>query len=62
MANTLFFISLFLIWIMLLYHMFLMEGGYLHFRTFEKPIDEWAKKWTKFLLLVSLSLLTMKRS
>ncbi|KUF34176.1 MULTISPECIES: glycosyltransferase family 2 protein [Lysinibacillus] len=47
MANTLFFISLFLIWIMLLYHMFLMEGGYLHFRTFEKPIDEWAKKMDK---------------
>ncbi|SCX56651.1 Glycosyl transferase family 2 [Lysinibacillus fusiformis] len=46
MANLLFFISLFLIWIMLLYHMFLMEGGYLHFRSFEKPIDEWSKKMT----------------
>jgi len=26
--------------------MFLMEGGYLHFRLFEKPIDEWSKKMT----------------
>ncbi|MEX3623926.1 glycosyltransferase [Viridibacillus arvi] len=44
MANILFYIALFLIWIMLLYHMFLMQGGYLHFKTFENVIPEWEKK------------------
>lgn len=29
---------------MLLYHMFLMQGGYSHFRKFEKVIPEWQKK------------------
>ncbi|MBO2537711.1 glycosyltransferase family 2 protein [Rummeliibacillus suwonensis] len=43
MANTLFFISLSLIWIMLLYHMFLMQGGYRHFSTFERVIPKWEK-------------------
>lgn len=43
MADLLFYIALFLIWVMLLYHMFLMEGGYLHFRSFEKPIPEWSR-------------------
>ena len=28
---------------MLLYHMFLMQGGYMHYRSFEKPIREWQK-------------------
>ena len=43
MANVLFYIALILIWIMLLYHMFLMQGGYMHFRSFEKVIPEWEK-------------------
>ncbi|WPK12622.1 glycosyltransferase [Lysinibacillus louembei] len=44
MADILFYCALTLIWMMLLYHMFLMEGGYLHFRSFEKPIDQWSEK------------------
>ncbi|WP_107838988.1 glycosyltransferase family 2 protein [Metasolibacillus meyeri] len=44
MADLLFYCSLILIWVMLLYHMFLMQGGYLHFRSFEKPIDKWSEK------------------
>lgn len=43
MADILFYCSLFLIWAMLLYHMFLMQGGYLHFRSFENPIEQWSK-------------------
>ncbi|GEK30017.1 putative glycosyltransferase YdaM [Kurthia zopfii] len=43
MANVLFYIALILIWVMLLYHMFLMQGGYMHFRNFEKVIPEWEK-------------------
>lgn len=43
MADILFYISLTLIWTMLLYHMFLMQGGYMHYRSFEKPIREWQK-------------------
>lgn len=43
MANLLFYSALILIWIMLLYHMFLMQGGYRHFQTFEKVIPEWEK-------------------
>lgn len=35
--------SLFLIWVMLLYHMFLMQGGYRHFQTFGRVIPEWRK-------------------
>ncbi len=42
MANILFYTSLFLIWVMLLYHMFLMQGGYRHYRTFERVIPEWS--------------------
>ncbi|MFD0871030.1 Poly-beta-1,6-N-acetyl-D-glucosamine synthase [Chlamydia abortus] len=41
MANTLFYISLSVIWIMLLYHMFLMQGGYLHYLRFRRPIKRW---------------------
>ncbi|WP_153723513.1 glycosyltransferase family 2 protein [Sporosarcina cascadiensis] len=43
MANLLFYIALILIWIMLLYHMFLMQGGYRHSVNFEKVIPEWRK-------------------
>lgn len=41
MANTLFLTSLIIIWITLLYHMFLMLGGYLHFNRFERVIPKW---------------------
>ncbi|WP_232695704.1 glycosyltransferase family 2 protein [Brevibacillus daliensis] len=43
MANTVFYISLSVIWIMLLYHMFLMQGGYFHFLRFTRPIPEWER-------------------
>lgn len=43
MANILFYTALILIWSMLLYHMFLMQGGYRHFATFEKVIPKWEK-------------------
>ncbi|WP_336822269.1 glycosyltransferase [Sporosarcina sp. USHLN248] len=43
MANTLFYTALILIWGMLLYHMFLMQGGYRHFKTFDRKIPEWSK-------------------
>lgn len=43
MINILFYTSLSLIWIMLLYHMFLMQGGYRHYRSFEKVIPKWEK-------------------
>lgn len=32
-----------MIWVMLLYHMFLMLGGYLHFWKFSKVIPQWEK-------------------
>lgn len=41
MANTLFLISLVVIWTMLLYHMFLMIGGNMHFWRFERVIPKW---------------------
>ncbi|MCZ8523525.1 MULTISPECIES: glycosyltransferase family 2 protein [Paenibacillus] len=43
MANILFYSSLGVIWLMLLYHMFLMQGGYLHYLRYRKPIPEWEK-------------------
>ncbi|SFB20747.1 MULTISPECIES: glycosyltransferase [unclassified Bacillus (in: firmicutes)] len=43
MANLLFYSSLFLIWFMLIYHMFLMQGGYLHFFNFQKTEKLWSK-------------------
>ncbi|WP_079911972.1 glycosyltransferase [Paenibacillus sp. 32352] len=55
MANLLFYISLTVIWLMLLYHMFLMQGGYLHYLRFRKPIAEWEKKqyeWPKVSVLI----------
>lgn len=44
MINVLFYTSLTIIWLMLLYHMFLMQGGYRHFQSFEKVIPTWEKK------------------
>ncbi|WP_208588476.1 glycosyltransferase [Gracilibacillus suaedae] len=44
MADTLFHISLSVIWLMLLYHMFLAQGGYQHFKKFEKVIPDWQRK------------------
>ncbi|MEK3936259.1 glycosyltransferase [Sporosarcina sp. FSL W7-1349] len=44
MANWLFYAALILIWVMLLYHMFLMQGGYRHFKTFERVIPTWEKR------------------
>lgn len=44
MSNILFFISLSLIWVMLLYHMFLMQGGFRHYITFERNITEMARQ------------------
>ncbi|HZG18037.1 MAG TPA: glycosyltransferase family 2 protein [Candidatus Bathyarchaeia archaeon] len=44
MANDLFYLSLAVIWLMLLYHMFLMQGGYLHYLRYEKPIEGWEKE------------------
>lgn len=43
MANALFYLSLSVIWIMLLYHMFLMQGGYFHYLRYRRPIPEWEK-------------------
>ncbi|HLR23805.1 MAG TPA: glycosyltransferase [Pseudogracilibacillus sp.] len=44
MANILFYCALILIWVMLLYHMFLMQGGYWHFLTYEKVLPKWKSK------------------
>ncbi|MEK4023118.1 MULTISPECIES: glycosyltransferase family 2 protein [unclassified Sporosarcina] len=44
MANILFYSALSLIWLMLLYHMFLMQGGYRHFKTYERVITKWERK------------------
>lgn len=55
MANSLFYISLAVIWLMLLYHMFLMQGGYLHYLRFRKPIEQWESKelnWPKVSVLI----------
>lgn len=43
MSNFLFLLSLVIIWVMLLYHMFLMQGGYFHFLRYAKSIPEWSK-------------------
>lgn len=43
MVNFLFYFSLFLIWFMLLYHMFLMQGGYSHFISYGKTARKWEK-------------------
>jgi cellulose synthase/poly-beta-1,6-N-acetylglucosamine synthase-like glycosyltransferase len=46
MINTLFYLSLAVIWMMLLYHMFLMQGGYLHYLRYRRSIPDWEKKQT----------------
>src|SRR5699024_1572354 len=46
--------SLVVIWIMLLYHMFLMLGGYLHFLRFGKVIPIWKQKMKGELPKVSI--------
>lgn len=43
MTNTLFYVSLSVIWMMLLYHMFLMQGGYFHYLRYRRFIPEWEK-------------------
>ncbi|QAS53612.1 glycosyltransferase family 2 protein [Halobacillus litoralis] len=43
MADLFLYISLFLIWLMLFYHMFLMQGGYLHAQSYKKTADKWKK-------------------
>ncbi|HZG81571.1 MAG TPA: glycosyltransferase family 2 protein, partial [Brevibacillus sp.] len=43
MANLLFYLSLTVIWIMLLYHMFLMQGGYFHYLRYARSIPDWEK-------------------
>nr|WP_232225569.1 glycosyltransferase [Oceanobacillus manasiensis] len=42
------YISLFLIWLMLFYHMFLMQGGYLHFLHYKKSEKEWQQNKIPF--------------
>lgn len=39
-----FYVSLVLIWSMLLYHMFLTQGGYRHSKTYEAVVEKWAKQ------------------
>lgn len=41
MGDLLLYISLFLIWFMLFYHMFLMQGGYLHFLKHPETKEKW---------------------
>ncbi|WP_421617486.1 glycosyltransferase family 2 protein [Brevibacillus sp. TJ4] len=43
MANQLFYLSLAVIWLMLLYHMFLMQGGYFHYLRYPRRIAEWER-------------------
>src|SRR5690625_2756022 len=43
MAHYLFLFSLVVIWVMLLYHMFLMLGGVLHYSRFENVIPKWRR-------------------
>jgi cellulose synthase/poly-beta-1,6-N-acetylglucosamine synthase-like glycosyltransferase len=42
------YMSLFLIWLMLFYHMFLMQGGYLHYLHYKKSEKEWQQNKTPF--------------
>ncbi|MFC7063699.1 glycosyltransferase family 2 protein [Halobacillus seohaensis] len=41
MAELFMYISLFIIWFMLFYHMFLMQGGYLHYLKYLKTKEKW---------------------
>ncbi|WLR51901.1 glycosyltransferase [Bacillus tianshenii] len=55
MANNLFIVSLTIIWVMLLYHMFLMQGGYLHYLRYRNVISKWEEnRKTLELPLVSI--------
>lgn len=47
LADFLLYLSLFLIWGMLFYHMFLMQGGYLHSTQHRKVAPQWLKSTTK---------------
>lgn len=44
MADILLYTSLFLIWAMLFYHMFLMQGGYRHSIEYRRTKERWEKK------------------
>ncbi|MFD2043619.1 glycosyltransferase [Ornithinibacillus salinisoli] len=48
MADVFVYISLFLIWSMLFYHIFLMQGGYLHSVQYRKKEQEWQQRNTPF--------------
>lgn len=48
MADVFMYIALFLIWAMLFYHMFLMQGGYLHFLQYRKTEKEWEQNKRSF--------------
>jgi cellulose synthase/poly-beta-1,6-N-acetylglucosamine synthase-like glycosyltransferase len=48
LADLLMYMSLFLIWLMLFYHMFLMQGGYLHYLHYQKSEKEWQQNKTPF--------------
>ncbi|MFC4404950.1 glycosyltransferase family 2 protein [Gracilibacillus xinjiangensis] len=41
MADILVYIALFIIWGMLFYHIFLMQGGYLHATRFQRKAEKW---------------------
>lgn len=43
MANSLFVLSVFLIWLILLYHMFLMQGGFLHNVRYRFNVKKWER-------------------
>ncbi|MGE6203891.1 glycosyltransferase family 2 protein [Guptibacillus hwajinpoensis] len=51
--NMIFNSALFLIWFMLIYHMFLMHGGFLHAMSYRKTIEYW-KGWDRSLPTVSV--------
>ncbi|WP_085506064.1 glycosyltransferase family 2 protein [Thalassobacillus devorans] len=48
MADIFLYISLFLIWFMLFYHMFLMQGGYLHMLHYKKTCEKWHRQTKDF--------------
>ena len=48
MANTIVYLSLFLIWVMLLYHMVLMQGGYLLSLANRKQENDWQNNKTPY--------------
>ncbi|WP_347862318.1 glycosyltransferase [Salimicrobium sp. PL1-032A] len=48
MANVFLYTSLFLIWFMLFYHMFLMQGGYIFSQNYKKTARKWREKPHRF--------------